>query len=115
MDAKIVADVSDDDGGGLAETASLEKTERSEEEEEEEEALGIFPRCLLPRPSFPARRAPFAYQRAERASKRANARAISMYKTGRANRSRHPKHCNATCHSGNAARAGPTSVTMPRT
>lgn len=34
----------------------------------------------------------------------AGERAISMCITGRANRSRHPKHCNATCHSGNAAR-----------
>lgn len=117
-DAKIAADVSDDDDdddGGLSETASLEKTERSEEEEEEEEAaLGIFPRCLryLVRP-FPRVARPSPITIVERTN--VGSRAISMYKTGRANRSRHPKHCNATCHSGNAARAGPTSVTMPRT
>lgn len=65
----------------------------------------VFPRCPLrssPRPS------------PESPGKRDQHACICVYTlsgiTGRANRSRHPKHCNATCHSGNAA-----SATMPRT
>lgn len=66
----------------------------------------VFPRCPLrcrlraPPPESPGKREQHA--------------CICVYTlsgiTGRANRSRHPKHCNATCHSGNAA-----SATMPRT